>query len=148
MTKNFKNKLFNSRESITDIIGDIMVFSFLIRRLHQWFLRPEFLELTFSISVISALELKFVCVTSFVLLLGRLRDLPHLKNDFWNGMPRAFIAVIFRQSAGYVLKCLLEKLFHPSRCLLLIKICFPNQFFWIKKMLGNEKTSGNWELSK
>ena len=32
----------------------------------------------FSISVISlALQLKFLCVTSFALLLGQLRDLPH-----------------------------------------------------------------------
>ena len=42
---------------------------------HRLFLRP----MTFSISVTStALQLKFVCVTSFVLLLGQLRDL--LKN--------------------------------------------------------------------
>ena len=31
----------------------------------------------------TALQLKFVCVTSFVLLLGQLRDLPHSKSDFW-----------------------------------------------------------------
>ena len=42
------------------------------------------LPLTFSISVtITALQLKFVRVSSF-LLLGQLRELPHPKSDFWN----------------------------------------------------------------
>ena len=31
----------------------------------------------------TALELHFVCVTSFFLYLGQLRDLAHSKNDFW-----------------------------------------------------------------
>ena len=38
-----------------------------------------FATMDISISVTSALRLKFVCVTSFVLLLGQLRDLPHSK---------------------------------------------------------------------
>ena len=59
------------------IIGDIAFF--LIRRLHRLVLRP----LTFSFSVASSdLQLKFVCLTSFVLLLRQLRDLPHSKTDF------------------------------------------------------------------
>ena len=48
-------KITNGREAIATIIGDIV---------------------TFSISMISsALQLKFVCVTSFVLLLGQMRYL-------------------------------------------------------------------------
>ena len=51
---------------------------FLIRRRHRGFLRPEFLQLTLSMTSVTstAFQLKFVCVTSF-LLLGQLRDLPH-----------------------------------------------------------------------
>ena len=53
----------------------------------QIFLRPDFLELNFSLASVTfslasvtstALQLKFVCVTSF-LLLGQLRDLSHSK---------------------------------------------------------------------
>ena len=36
----------------------------------------------FSFSDFTALQLKFVCVTPFVVLLGKLGDLPHSKNDF------------------------------------------------------------------
>ena len=74
--KNWSIYLFNSREAIAAIIGNIVVF--LIRRLHRLFLRPDFLELTFSTTLVisTALQLKFVSVTSF-LLFGQLRDLPH-----------------------------------------------------------------------
>ena len=41
----------------------------------------------FLISVTSyALNFKFVHVTSFVLLLYQLSDLPHLKNEFWTDL--------------------------------------------------------------
>ena len=54
---------------------------FLIRRLHRWFLRLDVLEFTSSTtSVTTALQLKFVCVTSF-LLSGQLYDLPRLVNS-------------------------------------------------------------------
>ena len=46
-------------------------------------MRRDFWELIFSISVIStALQLKFLYVTSFVLLLVQLRDLPTQKMAF------------------------------------------------------------------
>ena len=40
-------------------------YAFLIRSLHWWFLRPDFLELTFSLTS-TALQLKFLFVTSFL----------------------------------------------------------------------------------
>ena len=72
----------NSHEVIAAIIGDILLFLF--RRLHQWFLWPEFLELCFSISVIfNALQLKFLCLTSFLLLLVVVvvKDLNYFSRD-------------------------------------------------------------------
>ena len=57
---------------------------FLTRRLHWWFSPADFVQLIVSILVIStALQLKFVCGTSFFLLLGQLRELPQSKNNFW-----------------------------------------------------------------
>ena len=48
----------------------IVLLCFLIRRLHRQFLQPDFLELTFALNSVTstALQLKFVCVTSFLLL--------------------------------------------------------------------------------
>ena len=68
---------------------DLSCSVFLIRRLHRLFLRPDFLELTFSRSSVksTALQLKFAFVTSF-LFLGQLRDLPQAKKkwllNLWN----------------------------------------------------------------
>ena len=68
------------------IVGqDLSSFVFLLRLTDCRFNFPDFLELTFSLTSVTAtaLQLKFVSVTSF-LLLGQLRDLPHQKNDFWS----------------------------------------------------------------
>ena len=78
-----------SENSLNCTSGLVLLF-FLVRCLRR-FLRPDFLELTFSMTSVTstALKLKFVYVTSF-LLLGQLCDLTHLKkkNDFlthlWN----------------------------------------------------------------
>ena len=87
---NFKKSricLFNSREAIAAIIGDIVVFlnsSSPSMILTTWrFLGINLLELTSVTSI--ALQLKFVYVTSF-LLLGQLRDLPHSKKWLLNSL--------------------------------------------------------------
>ena len=60
---------------------------FSIRCLHRGFLRPDFLEMTFPMTSVTstALQLKFVYVTSLVLL-GQLRDLPHAKKWLLNSL--------------------------------------------------------------
>ena len=78
--------IFNSREAIAAIIGDIVVFFFNSSPsmiLTTWLLGIDFLELTSVTSI--ALQLKFMYVTSF-LLLGQLRDLPHLKKWLLNSL--------------------------------------------------------------
>ena len=56
--------MFNSREAIAAITGDIVFF--LIRCLHRWFLRPVFLESTFPMTSVTStdLQLKFVAKLS------------------------------------------------------------------------------------
>ena len=70
------------------VFQDLNCYVFLIRRLHRWFLRRDFLLLTFSMTsvIFTALQLKFVYVMSF-LFLGQLCDLAHSKKwllNLWN----------------------------------------------------------------
>ena len=58
------------------VVSGIVPAMFLIRRLRRWFLRPDFLTFSRNSVTSNALQLKFVYVTSFVLLLDQLRDLP------------------------------------------------------------------------
>ena len=70
------------------VFQDLNCYVFLIRRLHRWFLRRDFLQLTFSMTsvIFTALQLNFVYVMSF-LFLGQLCDLAHSKKwllNLWN----------------------------------------------------------------
>ena len=71
------------------VCQDLSCYVFFYFVEHIFLSYSDFLELTFSVTFVAstALQLKFVFVTSF-LLLGQLRDMPHSKkwllNSLWN----------------------------------------------------------------
>ena len=77
--------LFSQRKFFEMYARTCPAMFFLIRRLNRWFLRPDFLELTFSITLVAstALKLNFLYVTSFLLLGQNLNKKMTSQLSYW-----------------------------------------------------------------